>query len=194
MIELIEHGANVNYVSEVEKRGQTPLFRARNYQAVKLLLQKGADPNMYSTTENRKIKVVDHLLDNNQDAARAIFDENLNIDDEQNLIMDFDIFDNPEGEMSLLVNAEKKSPMDDEKTKKFLILHPLLQIFLDLKFQTILWQFRLLFLFQIVLVITLTLVGVKYLQFTACETITENGTDFTNRYFQPLNITIGKLF
>ena len=42
MIELIEHGANVNYVSEVEKRGQTPLFRARNYQAVKFLLQKGA--------------------------------------------------------------------------------------------------------------------------------------------------------
>ena len=50
MIELIEHGANVNYVSEPEKRNQTPLFRARNYQAVKLLLQKGADPNMYSTT------------------------------------------------------------------------------------------------------------------------------------------------
>ena len=194
MIELIEHGADVNYISKAEKRTQTPLFRARNYQAVKLLLQKGADPNMYSTTENRTIKVVDHLLDNNQDAARAIFDENLNIDDEQNLIMDFEIFDNPDGEMSMLVNAEKKSPMDDEKTKKFLILHPLLQIFLDLKFKTILWQFRLLFLFQIVLVITLTLVGVQYLQFTACETMIENGTDFTNRYFQPLNITIGKLF
>ena len=200
MIELIEHGADVNYVSEAEKRTQTPLFRARNYQAVKLLLQKGADPNMYSTKgPNRKIKAVDHLLDNNQDAARAIFDESLNIDDERNLIMDFEIFENEysdetDGEMSILVNAEKKSPIDDEKMKKFLILHPLLQIFLDLKLQTIPWDFRLLFLFKFVLVITLTFVGVQYLQFTACETITENGTDFTNRYFQPLNITIGKLF
>ena len=202
MIELIEHGADVNYISKAEKRTQTPLFRARNYQAVKLLLQKGADPNMYSTTgQNRKIKAVDHLLDNNQDAARAIFDESLNIDDERNLIMDFEIFENEcsdktDGEMSILVNVEKKSSLDidDEKTKKFLILHPLVQIFLDLKFKTILWQFRLLFFFQIVLVITLTLIGVQYLQFTSCETVTENGTDFTNRYFQPLNITIGKLF
>ena len=202
MIELIEHGANVNYVSEAEKRTQTPLFRARNYQTVKLLLQKGADPTIYSTKgPNRKIKVVDHLLDNNQDAARAIFDESLNIDDERNLIMDFEIFENApsdktDGEMSILVNAEKKSSLDidDEKTKKFLILHPMLQIFLDLKFQTILWQFRLLFLFQIVLVITLTLVGVQYLQFTACEIKNKKGTVFTNRYFQPLNITIGKLF
>ena len=202
MIELIEHGADVNYVSEAEKRAQTPLFRARNYQAVKLLLQKGADPNMYSMTgPNRKLKVVDHLLDNNQDAARAIFDESLNIDDERNLIMDFEIFENEcsdetDREMSILVNAEKKSSLgiDDEKMKKFLLLHPLLQIFLDLKFQTILWQFRLLFLFQIILVITLTLVGVQYLQFTACETKNKAGTVFTNRYFQPLNITIGKLF
>ena len=167
MIELIEHGANVNYISKAEKRIQTPLFRARNYQAVKLLLQKGADPNMYSTTgQNRKIKAVDHLLVNNQDAARAIFDESLNIDDERNLIMDFEIFENErsdhdnygsdktDGEMSILVNADRKSSLDidDEKTKKFLILHPLLQIFLDLKFKTILWQFRLLFFFQIVLV------------------------------------------
>ena len=202
MVELIEHGADVNYVSEAEKRTQTPLFRARNYQAVKLLLQKGADPNLYSTVgSNRKIKAVDHLLENNQDAARAIFDENLNVDDEGNLIMDFEIFENEysdktDGEMSILVKAEKKSllDIDDEKMKRFLILHPLVQIFLNLKFKTILWQFRLLFLFQIVLVITLTLIGVQYLQFTACETITENGTDFTNRYFQTLNITISKLF
>ena len=198
MIELIEHGADVNFVSEAEKRTQTPLFRARNYQAVKLLLQKGADPNLYSTVgSNGKFKAVEHLLENNQDAARAIFDENLNVDDEENLIMDFEIFENEysdktDGEMSILVKAEKKSSLDidDEKMKRFLILHPLVQIFLNLKFKTILWQFRLLFLFQIVLVITLTLIGVQYLQFTACETITENGTDFTNRYFQTLNITI----
>ena len=95
MVELIEHGADVNYVSEAEKRTQTPLFRARNYQAVKLLLQKGADPNLYSTVgSDRKIKAVEHLLENNQDAARAIFDENLNVDDEGNLIMDFEIFEN----------------------------------------------------------------------------------------------------
>ena len=118
MVELIEHGADVNYVSEAEKRTQTPLFWARNYQAVKFILQKGADPNLYSKLgSNRKIKAVDHLLENNQDAARAIFDENLNVDDEENLIMDLEIFENEysdktDGEMSILVKAEKKSSLD----------------------------------------------------------------------------------
>ena len=43
---------------------------------------------------DNKIKAVDHLMEFNQDAARAIFDECLNIDDESNLILDFELFEN----------------------------------------------------------------------------------------------------
>ena len=78
--------------------------------------------------------------------------------------------------------------IDDEKMKKFLILHPLLQIFLNLKFKTIRWQFRLLFLFQIVLTIALTLIGVQYLQFTSCKGI-ESRQPLTVKYTTPIHAT-----
>ena len=41
VIELIENGADVNILSKEQK---TPLFRARSYDIVKYLIQKGAKP------------------------------------------------------------------------------------------------------------------------------------------------------
>ena len=214
MLELIENGANVNHKNEeycanhfydiygraYKIKNKTPLFRARSYEVVKLLLQKGANPNMcatvkYGNGEKKHIRAIDHLMKYNPDAARAIFDCCLDVDKESNLIVDFEIFDHHdektsefEGEMELLKKAEKQAfvrSIEDTNSNKLLILHPLLQIFLSLKFKTIKIQFWILLLMQMILVGTLTASGVVFLQFTSCTNLTEGGECFTNRYFQP---------
>ena len=87
MLELIENGANVNHnhdkyitnysdtYGKFEIKNKTPLFRARNYEVVKLLLQKGANPNMSATVkyekgEEKQIRAIDHLMKYNPDASR----------------------------------------------------------------------------------------------------------------------------
>ena len=109
--------------------------------------------------------------------------------------MDFEIFDHHdkhstefEGEMELLKRAEKQTwvrSIEDTNANKLLIMHPLLQIFLHLKFKTIRIQFWILLIMQMILVGTLTASGVVFLQFTSCTNLTESGSCFTNRYFKP---------
>ena len=87
MLELIENGANVNHkyaeysknysdtYGEYQIKNKTPLFRARSYEVVKLLLQKGANPNMSATVkyekgEEKQIRAIDHLMKYNPDASR----------------------------------------------------------------------------------------------------------------------------
>ena len=54
-------------------KNKTPLFRARSYEVVKLLLQKGADPNscatMFKNGKEKHIRAIDHLMKYNPDAA-----------------------------------------------------------------------------------------------------------------------------
>ena len=91
-LELIENGANVNHKyteysenyhdmnGEYQIKNKTPLFRARSYEVVKLLLQKGANPNMCATVkykddkkeqdQEKHIRAIDHLMKYNSDAAR----------------------------------------------------------------------------------------------------------------------------
>ena len=56
-------------------KNKTPLFRARSYEVVKLLLQKGADPILYATItfkngKEKHIRAIDHLMKYNPGAAR----------------------------------------------------------------------------------------------------------------------------
>ena len=196
IIELIEKGADVNHRAKWKLEegcvvDKTPLFRARSYEIVKFLMQKGAKPNMKATiiAKQPKARAIDYLLEYNPDAAKAIFDEGLEIDKEGNLIMNFEVFHNEEhpcGEMALLSKVEEQSSVsvvDDAQVKKLLILHPLLQIFLYLKFKTIRPQYWFLLLFQIAFVITLTSIGIVHVQFTACERMDDQGNLFKNRYF-----------
>ena len=205
VIELIENGAHVNFISHNEKSissthssplitstpetpqkkavsEKTPMFRARTYDIVKYLIQKGAKPIVYSTKTDEKINAIEHLMKHNPEAARAVFDDCLDIDKDSNLIMDFKIFtsnnnDCPEDEMKLLICAEEQSKLrciGDVNLRKLLVLHPLLQIFLNLKFKTIRYYFNLLLVFQFLMVVMLTLIAVEFVQFTDCY---ESSTD-----------------
>ena len=118
------------------------------------------------------------------------------------MILDFKIFDRQDkqatetdfdSEMELLKTAEEQTRVrciEDTNANKLLILHPLLQIFLSLKFKTIRFQFWILLIMQTILVCTLTASGVVFLQFTSCTNVTPNGSCFTNRYFEPNNTTL----
>ena len=85
-------GHPINHVAKAKK---TPLFRARSYDIVKYLVQKGANPIQKVRDERGKEKVnaVDHLMEFNPDAAMAIFDSCLDLDRQGNLIIDFMIFE-----------------------------------------------------------------------------------------------------
>ena len=197
VIELIENGAKVNFISEKTKK--TPLFRARSYEIVKYLIQKGAKAIVIDEKTNEKINAIEHLMEYNPEAARAIFDDCLDIDKEENLIMDFKLFDGlggndgideSEEEMILLEKAENQFRLlsiEDNNLKKRIILHPLLQIFLHFKFKTIRLHFWLLLAFQFIMVVTLTTIGVGFVQFTACANVNATNPQdeiahFKNRY------------
>ena len=209
VIELIENGANVNFLSKEQK---TPLFQARSYDIVKYLMQKGAKPifqfKNYQTQDKEgkspqiiKINAIKHLMKYNPEAAIAVFDHCLDIDNKNNLIMDLQLFDSEgdkesQEEMKVLKTAMDQSillSIEDNNLKKLIILHPLLQIFLNWKFRSIRPHFWFLLAFQFVMVVTLTLLGVIFVQFTACKSknITLDSTiaPFENRYISTDHIT-----
>ena len=87
IIELVDHGAKVNHIStdnrsQTKLKGKTPIFRARNFDTVRLLLEFGADPNIIATKitdvgEKLKVTAIQHLLKYNVDCANAILDHAL---------------------------------------------------------------------------------------------------------------------
>ena len=151
IIELTDHGADVNHVAKnasYDKEGhvfhKTPLFRARTYDTVKLLLTIGADPNM--TAETRKhgrlfpVTAIEHLMQYDPECTRAILDECLSRK-ENDLVMNFYVFgkhDSP-NEMKEETDTDLRDdndtiPMDYEMSvfksakqydRTSIILHPL---------------------------------------------------------------------
>ena len=216
IIELIDHGADVNHVAKndnYDKEGhvfhKTPLFRARTYDTVKLLLTIGADPNV--TAETRKhgkiysVTAIEHLMQYDPECTRAILDECLS-KKENDLVMNFYVFgkhdnnnetqqeegetttdtigDNNSKDEEEEVNDEDDTPpMDHEMSvfksaKKYdrtsILLHPLMQIFLYLKYDNVtslVWLRR---IYQIIFLVTLTFIAVRYAELTHCKIIVNN--------------------
>ena len=243
IITLIDHGADVNHMAEhdflpidghVYKK--TPLFRARTYDTIKLLLLMGADPthkaskheiknecmpydlvemvgprgpnfsfssslslncchstktestdednnvttigldNLENLNENEdvtepQISAIEHLMQFHPDCPTAILDASLSKQDDD-VVMDFRVFEGETNEMSVFLAAEKNRRGD-------LLLHPLMQIFLSLKWDTVKKLFWAKIVFQILLVAILTSIGVKYVDTTNCR---EYNKDYSGCY------------
>ena len=211
IIELIDHGADVNHVAKndnYDKEGhvfhKTPLFRARTYDTVKLLLTIGADPNV--TAETRKhgriysVTAIEHLMQYDPECTRAILDECLS-KKENDLVMNFYVFgkhdnnnetqqeeettdtigdrNSKDDDEEEEVNDEDDSPpMDHEMSvfkcaKKYdrtsILLHPLMQIFLYLKYDNVNSLVYLRRIYQIIFLVTLTFIAVRYAELTHCK-------------------------
>ena len=179
IIQLLEHGADVNYTSKNEKTlGKTPIFKARSAETIKLLLKYGADPRRI-VTSNQGIPVtaIEHLMKFNTICPEAILDEYLYMQSDDTLIMDFVLFENShtsnkkkvqDDEMSLFISTQKNY-------RHNLLLHPLMQIFLGLKFSTVDTLFALQLIYDVSLTIIWTALGIHYVDFTNCVNH-DNGT------------------
>ena len=169
------------------------MFRARSYEIVKFLTQRNAAP-ILKDKDGQEINAVKFLMEHNPDAARAMFDSYLSVDQQSNLIMDFSLFfcknrsSNIEDkrkitkrQMSLLDKSKhhsKISSIEDVSYNKMIILHPLLQIYLNFKFKTISFLFWTMLLLQAIIVATLTMIGIVFVQFNTCREIKNNKSCF----------------
>ena len=190
MLELIEHGADVNYAGKFYRRlysnqsekiifGKRPLFRARTHDAVELLLKYGADPCLKASmgqfeeaAKDKKVTAIEHLMKYNPICAQAILDNYLHTDKEDNLVLNFHIFkEDEENEMALF---EVTREVELQDAKDTILLHPVMQTFLNLKYKTVWTTLSMQLLFQIALVIVYTAIGIEFVNFTTCEIF--NGT------------------
>ena len=157
----MENGANVNRISAIN--GKTPLFRARTYDVALLLLRCGAD---LSITDKRGITPMEHLMAFNKYCAEAVLDACLHKLPDDTLIMDFKVFenenDNKENEMSLFRAVGNHN-------RNELFIHPLMQIFLNMKFNTVWWIFIVHVISQLIVVTTLTAIGFYYVDLSYCK-------------------------
>ena len=158
ILELIHHGAKVNHTTKNKK---TPLFLARNYDTVLLLLKYGADPNIKAN----ELTAIEHLMQHNSKGAEAILDSYCFKDDEDNFVMDFHVFSYEQDEMSLFQVAK------DSEHSSFLLLHPLMQTFLNFKFKTVKKVLGSQAIFHLILAIILSVLSVKYVILTSCDEI-----------------------
>jgi len=110
-----------------------------------------------------QISAVEHLMQFHLDCSKAILDASLTKQD-HDLVMDLHVFEDQHNEMSLFMAAEKNH-------MKELFLHPLLQIFLSLKWDTVKPLFWIKLFFQLCLVIIMTYIGVKYVDTTHCNNL-----------------------
>ena len=81
----------------------------------------------------------------------------------EDLILDFQIFNSDQHD------KENEITLLDKAKDKDLLLHPLMQIFLDLKFNTVWTKIMFDIFYQLLLVLVLTWMGVLYINFTTCR-------------------------
>ena len=99
----------------------------------------------------------------NVDCVKAILDNQLCNDPEHNLVLNFHVFKGDDkNEMSLFETARNNE-------RSSLLLHPLMQIFLNLKYKTVWMTFLVQIIFQLFLVVVFTIVGIEYVEFTSCK-------------------------
>ena len=165
---------------------KTPIFKGRTYDTVKLLMENEAKPNhrfLHKEEISHKtleVSAIEHVMKYNPDSAKAILDTCIEMQEDGDLILDLSIFDQEQkknrddlddDEMSLLSAAAEHSSMSTigDPQRYPIILHPLIQLFLSMKFKSIRFMFLSKLLFHVILVILLTTIGIRYVELTSCE-------------------------
>ena len=175
--DLVKYGANVNHKSV---KGQTALYKARTYETVMLLLKYGAD---YTITDNKGRTAIERLLKFNSKCPMAILDECMTRQPNETLIMDFRVFDSKECFMRKGDNEQHEVQLYLEAQKKrrtVLFLHPLMQIFMSLKFTQVNVNWIANIICQLAFTIALSGLGVSFADFIHCtnDTSTWTGDSF----------------
>ena len=178
--------------------GKNPLMEARTYEAANLLLKYGANPTVEAKVHDEKtvITAIEYLMVINPEAAEAILDQTLKYDPKECLKLNLQPFRHQDErdknhEMSLFIVADDQvsysskvaHKADDEKLPLF--LHPLLQVFLEMKWDTVRLYFWFEVFLQMFFIGFLTYTGVYYVTYTSCKPIEIDAPDarecFTNK-------------
>ena len=171
LLDLLEMGgADPNHRA---KNGKTALFKAHSYECALLLLQnkaqayEGRSVRFRKTVRNanRPDTPFSYLVRHHAGAAEAILDESLDVVNEDLFIYDFEQFKNV---------SEVENEMDfhfilKENGKSELLLHPLMEIFLHMKWTLMNASMIVQILFNVFFVIFLTSLGQYYLGLTTCQ-------------------------
>ena len=78
--------------------------------------------------------------------------------------------------MSLFNTADKQSSnssINKDNENIPLILHPLMQMFMNLKWKTVTGSFHCHLMFQIILLLAVTMTGVHYVKFSSCVKVSD---------------------
>ena len=159
LIELLDSG-NAN-VQHVLKDAMTTAFsKAHNYEAVMILTKYGAETNRNPNDMKRLMQ------QHNASSSKAILSQCISEVNEELLVLDFGHFKhipekNNEMDLHLLVQDNGKSE---------LLLHPILQVFLDWKWNQVKKFFWFNLLLDIVFVVLLTFSADHFLSMTFCGT------------------------
>ena len=133
--------------------------------------------------KDKEIMPIDYFVESNSVSnAKAILDNSVTTQKEDNiLVMDLKIFDrrhennnveNIRNEMSVFYEAK-------EKGLNSLLLHPLMQIYLSMKFRRLNRFFEFQAVLQCLTIFYFTSIAIRYVQLTSCET-TNNSDCFDN--------------
>ena len=168
LLELLDFGhADVNHISS-DKHQNTAVSKAYSHEIIRILLKYGAEPTWF---DFEKILQSHTEMSTRAILSRSIF--TINNEDSDLLVLDFSHFDSKEeGEKCDLALHQKVTKQ--KKDKKHLLLHPVLQSFLELKWGQIRKHYMSHLFLNAIFAILLSCTGYYFLDLIYCMSCDES--------------------
>lgn len=158
LIELLDKG-HANVHKEDKSKNKTALSKAHNYEAVMILTKFGAK-------SNRKPNDIKRLMErHNSSSPKAILSQCISEVNEELLVLDLGHFEHTTEES----NEMDLHVMVQDHGKSELLLHPIFQVFLDLKWNQVRKFFWFNLLVDIIFVVLLILSAYHFLDLIYCK-------------------------
>ena len=164
MLEL--DGNDGKLIDVCEEGGKNVLFKARTYETVMLLSRYGADKK-HRRENDTALKYLTKKA--NQEAPLALLDQQLDEEGDEIYTLNFDICKVNETDPFDLHNCFIENERDD------LILHPLMETYLQVKWRQVRKGLVFEFLLRLLFVLSLTYMSWRYMALTTCEYEDDHG-------------------
>ena len=167
LIELLDSGhADVHITAN---NGKTALSKARSHETVMLLTRYGFETTRCHKNEKGQLDCESDLhifLETHfENSSKAVLSQSISEVNEELLVLDFGHFahttdENNQMDLHLKVVKEEKEE---------LLLHPIMQAFLDFKWRNFQKTFLLYLILEIIFVVLLTIVGQHFIDMIYCH-------------------------
>ena len=167
---LLEKGSGDG--GQVETGGKNVLFKANSYDTVMLLCKYGADSKLLRANKDDTETALKYLVSkNNMESPVAFLDNQLDEIGGDIITLDFDIF---------MKNEKKQLDMHShfvENGRNDLLLHPLMEVFLRIKWRQVKWLFAFEFAIRLLFVLSLSYTAWRFMALTTCEYDKDDGKE-----------------